>query len=205
MIRRALIATLLLAAVSTAAIGVASFRPRENRLDGDLLFRSRKYGTICFSKNGFLLFAHHYCPVCQQYGGNHTPQCEVERRDYDFLYGPPPAETDVRIGGLRWKVTMIPSSRGYSLRLPTWIPVVLFAAYPAITFIRGPFRRYRRSKKGLCLRCGYNLTGNVSGVCSECGMPVLPHTKPPRRHTPTERKQLSGQVSDMLTRKSGWI
>jgi uncharacterized RDD family membrane protein YckC len=24
----------------------------------------------------------------------------------------------------------------------------------------------------LCLRCGYNLTGNVSGVCPECGCPI---------------------------------
>jgi hypothetical protein len=25
---------------------------------------------------------------------------------------------------------------------------------------------------GHCRRCGYNLTGNVSGVCPECGTPV---------------------------------
>jgi hypothetical protein len=24
-------------------------------------------------------------------------------------------------------------------------------------------------KKGLCVKCGYDLTGNVSGVCPECG------------------------------------
>ncbi len=24
----------------------------------------------------------------------------------------------------------------------------------------------------LCTRCGYNVTGNVSGVCPECGTPV---------------------------------
>ena len=23
-----------------------------------------------------------------------------------------------------------------------------------------------------CLRCGYNLTGNVSGICPECGEPI---------------------------------
>ena len=46
---------------------------------------------------------------------------------------------------------------------------IAFAAYPAIAFIRGPLRRWRRRKKGLCIGCGYNLTGNVSGVCPECG------------------------------------
>jgi len=50
-----------------------------------------------------------------------------------------------------------------------WWPFLLCSIYPAIAFIRGPFRRYRRRKKGLCLNCGYNLTGNVSGVCPECG------------------------------------
>jgi hypothetical protein len=31
-------------------------------------------------------------------------------------------------------------------------------------------RRYR--KPGHCTRCGYNLTGNVSGVCPECGLAI---------------------------------
>ena len=46
---------------------------------------------------------------------------------------------------------------------------IFFAAYPTLVFIRGPLRRWRRRKRGLCIRCGYNLEGNVSGVCSECG------------------------------------
>jgi hypothetical protein len=25
---------------------------------------------------------------------------------------------------------------------------------------------------GVCFQCGYNLSGNVSGICPECGMPV---------------------------------
>ena len=49
---------------------------------------------------------------------------------------------------------------------------ILFSSYPTIAFIRGPLRRWRRKKKGLCLKCGYDLTGNVTGVCSECGVKV---------------------------------
>ncbi|GMU21386.1 MAG: hypothetical protein AMXMBFR13_14790 [Phycisphaerae bacterium] len=30
--------------------------------------------------------------------------------------------------------------------------------------------------KELCAQCGYNLTGNVSGVCPECGSPVMVRT-----------------------------
>jgi len=52
---------------------------------------------------------------------------------------------------------------------PLWPFVAGFAAYPTIAFIRGPFRRRRRRPKGLCVTCGYNLTGNLTGTCSECG------------------------------------
>ena len=55
------------------------------------------------------------------------------------------------------------------VQLPAWAPFVLLGAYPFTMFMRGPLRRYRRRKRGLCVRCGYDLTGNVSGVCSECG------------------------------------
>ena len=48
---------------------------------------------------------------------------------------------------------------------------VIACAYPAIVFIRGPLLRWRRRKRGECLNCGYNLTGNVTGICSECGVP----------------------------------
>ncbi len=53
--------------------------------------------------------------------------------------------------------------------VPLWFPFVIFSAYPAIAFVRGPLRRRRRRKRGECVACGYDLTGNVSGVCPECG------------------------------------
>ena len=31
----------------------------------------------------------------------------------------------------------------------------------------------RKPEQGYCQNCGYNLTGNVSGVCPECGTPIL--------------------------------
>ena len=58
------------------------------------------------------------------------------------------------------------------LTVSSWALFVLFSVYPTIVFIRGPYRRYRRRKKGLCPICGYNLTGNVSGVCPECGKKI---------------------------------
>lgn len=52
---------------------------------------------------------------------------------------------------------------------PLWALAALFAYAPIAAFVRGPLRRFRRRKRGVCVPCGYNLTGNVSGVCPECG------------------------------------
>lgn len=43
---------------------------------------------------------------------------------------------------------------------------------PVYSLVRGPLRRYRRSRRGLCVTCGYDLTGNVSGVCPECATEI---------------------------------
>ncbi len=59
--------------------------------------------------------------------------------------------------------------QSYHLGVRTWPLFILLSAYPVVALIRGPIRRHRRRTKGLCVKCGYNLTGNVSGICPECG------------------------------------
>jgi uncharacterized paraquat-inducible protein A len=34
-----------------------------------------------------------------------------------------------------------------------------------------------RRRRGLCVKCGYDLTGNTSGVCPECGTPLPAEAK----------------------------
>lgn len=54
---------------------------------------------------------------------------------------------------------------GRHVTIPLWLPLAMLAVPTAI--LR---RRVRpRSQDGHCRACGYNLTGNVSGKCSECG------------------------------------
>ena len=38
--------------------------------------------------------------------------------------------------------------------------------------IRFPLTRWRRIKQGLCLNCEYDVKGNESGICPECGTPI---------------------------------
>ncbi len=56
---------------------------------------------------------------------------------------------------------------------PFWFPAVFLALWPSVALARGPYRRHRRRKQNRCLHCGYLLTGNVSGVCPECGVPLV--------------------------------
>jgi hypothetical protein len=56
--------------------------------------------------------------------------------------------------------------------IPHWLGLTLLALPPLLwlaTHLRRLIVRRRRRRLGLCLRCGYDLTGNTSGTCSECG------------------------------------
>ena len=55
--------------------------------------------------------------------------------------------------------------------IPVWSLVVLVLVLPVLIFSRWAKARYR-SKRSTCLACGYNLTGNTSGVCPECGTTI---------------------------------
>lgn len=52
---------------------------------------------------------------------------------------------------------------------------LLFSVWPIFWLIRFPSRRKKtRARRGLCVRCGYNLAGSTTGVCSECGTKYEP-------------------------------
>ena len=55
-----------------------------------------------------------------------------------------------------------------SVRVPLWIP---FLAIMVPSLIAWWFSR-SRFPPGFCQQCGYNLTGNTSGICSECGTEI---------------------------------
>ncbi len=57
-----------------------------------------------------------------------------------------------------------------SMIFPAWIQVVVTGLLPAIWLIRR--YRSRPPRIGFCQKCGYNLTGNFSGICPECGTEI---------------------------------
>ena len=83
-------------------------------------------------------------------------------RLFEHRLGPLRAEQSVWGGSMRY----------HSVSIDGWAAAALLMIYPTLAFIRGPLRRWRRRRKGLCIKCGYDLTGNESGVCPECGTAI---------------------------------
>lgn len=84
---------------------------------------------------------------------------EIRRVDPPFVWAP------------RWNSRVVaegpPGTREYSFLLPLWIPLLLLAI-PTVYW----WRRGSLMPPGHCRKCGYNLSGNVSGRCPECGAVV---------------------------------
>ena len=62
--------------------------------------------------------------------------------------------------------------------IPLWLPFLVVAILTIIEWQREiRWLLAPPPLPGHCQRCGYDLTGNVSGVCSECGTPIPDEVK----------------------------
>lgn len=61
-----------------------------------------------------------------------------------------------------------------------WFPVaaVVNASFWGVLTELVLQRNSKKRRSGFCAICGYDLTGNVSGVCPECGTPTGPEDQP---------------------------
>ena len=58
--------------------------------------------------------------------------------------------------------------------IPYWLPLLMSAIPTAWLWHRDRRLISCSPDHRLCLRCGYDLTGNTSGVCPECGDKACP-------------------------------
>ena len=59
-----------------------------------------------------------------------------------------------------------------AIRIPFWALAVALSVAPARYILRAYRNHIQRRRVGHCQQCFYNLTGNISGVCPECGSKV---------------------------------
>ena len=57
-----------------------------------------------------------------------------------------------------------------NLIMPWWIPLALSVTFAVLA--RRSANHWARRRSGRCARCGYDLTGNTTGRCPECGQPA---------------------------------
>lgn len=69
-----------------------------------------------------------------------------------------------------------PPGRTSYVRLPVWLPCVLFLWRPCRAIVHGVRERHRR-RNNLCLTCGYHLKGLIEPRCPECGTATCLHVE----------------------------
>jgi hypothetical protein len=89
------------------------------------------------------------------------------------------AHSDHHFRGLEWSVVRhtLPYASGPSTQTIyrmvsvhyVWPALLALAAAGLARLLQRRTIRRQRLRAGLCVECAYNLTGNTSGVCPECG------------------------------------
>jgi len=69
-----------------------------------------------------------------------------------------------------------PTVTTWRVLVPYWLMTVIGGVATVAFYLRA-----RRPRRGFCKTCGYNLTGNVSGICPECGRRISSAEAPDQR------------------------
>jgi hypothetical protein len=124
---------------------------------GDGAFRISSYSTYIWLRRGW-----HFQPSPDVTFGWPAPK------------GNPPTPS-WRWGFQRSDLPMYGKSDAVSLLYPA-----LLTTAPAVLFWRADIRAWRRERRGLCGKCGYDLSGIAAeSPCPECGSPAHRDLAPP--------------------------
>jgi len=107
-----------------------------------------------------------------------SPLVPASGRSWVFQNEPPdPLHPEVRNRGLIHVVDKRSGSNWTLVYVPLWLVFVALGLLPAYRAIVMQRTRYRLARRR-CSTCSYDLTGNTSGICPECGTPVITAAAP---------------------------
>lgn len=200
MIRKAIIVLLSVLSVATAIIFAGSFAGGQDGIFGEVIEMPKSMAIVRAHRGGvsfYLLKVEPLTPPDLPFMPEGSPEIDATYRDVNVQLKASQKLMLVSVEKLSWlqrdgsnlfrfgfaapspnmrSAPMLAPDMGF-LAFPLWVPLLLFATYPAIALIRGPLRRRARRRRNECVQCGYNMTGNESGVCPECGEAIChqPH------------------------------
>ena len=156
------------AVVSLAALVLVSYSWSRSRWHRDTLAVPVSYVSSVFveSRGSVMRFGHAYDEALPVYG--RLRLTSEPTRSLPSYLRPSWGLSIARYGRTRV---------GRAVSVPDWVVAALLCISPAVTLTRG-YRRCRREGAHRCLTCGYDLTGNISGVCPECGTRISAKSRP---------------------------
>jgi hypothetical protein len=124
------------------------------------LYSKHRTDGICISRGGISLQIG-YCELSLDGRTGHWTRSPA---DYDAAHFNYASEHEAHVIGPG--LGFLPATR--TLDCPLWSFVPVFLVLPGLWLLRWS----RRPISGLCRTCLYDLTGNTSDVCPECGTPI---------------------------------
>ena len=170
MIRKIIITVLILAAVGTATLWVVS---RSERVAFEPIDSDRDWLCVDFHRGRVTAYYLTY-----NFDGQHAylqhslrPGAMIQ---HSMLRGNLNPKNLSRLRGRFQFVGNAPGrlSQVRYAAFPLWVPLLVLAAYPCASLTFSSLRRRYRHRRGRCSNCRYDLTGNISGVCPECGTEI---------------------------------
>ncbi len=147
MFRRIFIAIFLVASLGVLGFGLASRNRHEVKVE---IFCIKQHWATLSAFNGRVYFVHNWL-----IGPNH------QRVAKEFWFGQ-----------VRFMSSVQPPLRVTLVAGPFWFPSLLFTIVAGTPLFFIWRRKLKRKLTGLCVECGYNLTGTAEPRCPECGRRV---------------------------------
>lgn len=163
--------TCILAMLVAAAASCCSF-DRQRTVDGFWIYHSESGDCTCLASLGSVFVACDYCPYCWRLDGVHAPGCG-SMMSVIAPTGPGPIpDRRYRAAGIDIQLIHEGNTGRCLARIPFRTCLYVLAVPPVSTLGFWAARRWWRWRRGRCPACAYDLTGNVSGTCPECGRHV---------------------------------